>query len=127
MSAATHESISSASLNLRIREVEQRLARRQTLIRAGAATLGRDIREKLSSPIALLVAVGAGFAIGQFSQCKRAEPDADTERSTTRPSIFATVMDAYILARPIMAMLSPILQREPASDTGNNEAMGATP
>jgi hypothetical protein len=123
MSTTNRDSTRPAPLNQRIREAEQRLAGRQRSIGFRAAALGRNLREKLSSPITLLVAVGAGFAIGQFSKRKRAEPRADSDPPSTRPSIFATLMDAFTLATTVMAML-PAIRRQPVRDT---EATGETP
>ena len=123
MSTANRNSTRPASLNQRIREAERQLAGRQRSIGFRAAALGRSVRENLSSPIALLVAAGVGFAIGQFSKRKSAEPHAGTDPPSARPSIFATLMDAFTLASTVMAML-PAIRREPARDT---EATGETP
>ena len=123
MSTPNRDSTRPAPLNQRIREVEQQLAGRQRSIGFRAAALARNLREKLSSPITLLVAAGAGFAIGQFSKRKRAEPHTGTDPANTRPSIFATLMDAFSLATTVMAML-PAIRREPVRDP---EATGETP
>jgi hypothetical protein len=115
MPAADRKAREPVSLDRRIREVEVRLAGRQAAIGSRSAALGRNVRESLGSPIALLAAAGAGFAIGQFSKRKRAEPHADSAPASTRPSILATALDALTLATTVMALL-PAMRRAPARD-----------
>jgi hypothetical protein len=116
-SALNHDSTGPVSLDERIRQTERQLAGRQSSIGVRAAALGRSVRENLSSPIALLVAAGAGFAIGQYSKRKKAEPTAESEPSSVRPSIFATLMDAITLATTVLAMF-PAMRREPPGEAG---------
>jgi hypothetical protein len=106
-----------ASLDRRIRQAEQRLADRQRSTGVHAAALGRTLRGALSSPVTLLIAAGAGFALGQFSKRRgaRACPDGDPPRAGR--SIFATLMEAITLASTVMAIL-PARRREPARQTG---------
>jgi hypothetical protein len=81
------------------------------------------LRETLSSPLTLLVAAGVGFAIGKVSKRKSAKPHADSAPPSVRPSIFATLLEAFTLASTVMAML-PAMRRAPVRDT---EATGETP
>jgi hypothetical protein len=106
-----------ASLDRRIRETEQRLADRQRSAGVHAAALDRTLREGLSSPITLLIAAGAGFALGQFSRRRRARACPDGEPPRAGRSILAALMEALTLASTVMAML-PARRREPAGETG---------
>lgn len=116
MSTANSDSTRPASLDRRIRETEDRLARRRETVGFRAASLGRNLREKLSSPLAVLVAAGAGFAIGHFSRCNTAQTQADGDSGTPRQSVFATLLEAFTLASTVIAML-PVLRQEPADET----------
>lgn len=115
-SIARRDSPMPASLNRRIREAEQRLAGRQRSTGVHAAAVGRNLREGLSSPITLLIAAGAGFALGQLSKRKRAQARADSDPPRARVSIFAMLMEALPLATTVMGML-PALRREPARES----------
>lgn len=123
MSAAHRDSARPASLNQRIRESERQLAGRQRSLGLRAGALRRNLRQNLGSPIALIIAAGAGFAVGQFSKRKRAEAAPRSDPPSDRPSLFATLMDALTLATTVMAML-PAMRREPARDTAT---AGETP
>jgi hypothetical protein len=116
MSTASRNSTIPAPLNQRIREAEQQLAGRQRSLGICTAALGRNLRETLSSPLTLVVAAGAGFAIGKFSKRKRAEPRAERDPPSARPSIFVTLIDAITLAGTLVAML-PAIRREPVRAT----------
>lgn len=116
MSTANRDSTIPRSLNQRIYDVEQHLAGRQRSIGIRAGALGRDLREKLISPSGLLVAAGAGFAIGHFSKRKSRESHPAGEPASARPSIFATLLDGFTLAGTVMAMLPALRRRQPAGD-----------
>lgn len=109
---AGRESGPRVSLERRIREVEARLADRQRAVGAGAAALESGVRAAMTSPLALLAAVGAGFAIGQYSKRRRAAPQVASGPAVVRPSIFATLMEVLTLASTVMAIL-PALRRRP--------------
>lgn len=53
-----------ASLDQKIRMVEQRLMRRRASSRLHLATFRWQLRDRMTSPLALLLATGIGFALG---------------------------------------------------------------
>ncbi len=53
-----------ASLDQKIRMVEQRLMRRRASSRLRLATFRWQLRDRMTSPLALLLATGIGFAMG---------------------------------------------------------------
>lgn len=55
-------------------EVEQRIARRRAEIAHVAQATGRRAMQSLASPVALGIALGAGFLVGGFVNRKRREP-----------------------------------------------------
>jgi hypothetical protein len=110
-----------ATLNQRIRAVESRLGRRQRSVRLHAAGLHQNLREKLSNPVALLLAVGAGFALGQFTRHKRIEETASGDLAPASPSLFARLMEVLSLVSTIMALF-PANRSGPLPETeGNGE------
>jgi hypothetical protein len=69
---------SAVSLNSEIRAMEQRLHQRQLLFSLQTDAFKHCLREKISSPKMILIAAGAGFAIGYFSLRRHSEPTEGT-------------------------------------------------
>ncbi|MEO8135961.1 MAG: hypothetical protein ABI831_18540 [Betaproteobacteria bacterium] len=107
------------SLDVEIGDIELRLRSRRAASTLHAADIERKLRDKLSSPIALLVAAGAGFAAGRFGVFrKRHSPAAvDGQVVESGPGIDGAkllnrIMDGLTLAGTIMSML-PRRDRQP--------------
>ena len=120
----------SGSLNERVGEVEQRIAGRQKAIGERAATIFGSVREKLSSPVTLLLAVAGGIGLGYFTRHRMETgssraPDPKPDVVAVRPSIFATLLDAFTLVSTVLAMvpsfaaLVPSFRREPDVEAGD--------
>ena len=116
MATGKGDSTRPATLNQRIRLAERQLAERQRSIGICIGALGRNLREILRSPLTVLVAAGAGFGLGQFSKRQRQEPAPESEPVSARPSLFATLLDAFTLASSVMAMLPPLRRRFASDD-----------
>src|SRR5689334_22991745 len=74
----TQPSKSFAQTGTEIDAVEKRLYRRRADLRAHAGIVGQEVRVKLSSPVALIGAVGLGFAVAWFFPKRRAPEPADS-------------------------------------------------
>jgi len=120
MSARGRGAGRSTSLDKSIGEVEQRLADRRGSIGVRYRALGVNLREKLGSPIAFLIAAGTGFALGQFSKRKSAKSDLDSGTGRGRVWTFAMLLDAFSLASTVMAML-PVLRHARAHDAAGTD------
>ena len=115
------------SLDHEIHQIESRLRARRSLTTLHAEALQRSLREKLSSPLALAAAAGAGFAAGHFgvfrkkSVAEEIEDRIDDRPARERPGIdypglLSQIMNGLSLASSIMAML-PRQQAEPGYET----------
>jgi hypothetical protein len=86
-----------------------------------AAGLHKDLREKLSNPVALLLGVGAGFALGQFTRHQRVEESASGDLAPAGPSLFARLMEILSLVSTIMALFPPNRSEPLPEPEGNGE------
>ncbi len=114
------------SLDHEIGDIERRIRGRRAAATLHAAAVEQGVREKLSSPIALAVAAGAGFAAGHWgvfrkrSVEERADDIADeiaeaghdaanevksARRGIDGPGLLTQIMNGLSLASSIMAML----------------------
>ena len=120
----------SGSLNERVSDVEQRIAGRQKAIGERAATIFGSVREKLSSPITLLLAAAGGIGLGYFTRhrmetASSRAPDRGRDVVEVRPSILATLLNAFTLISTVLAMvpsfaaLVPSFRREPDVGAGD--------
>ena len=66
--------------------------------------LRRRLEETIGSPLALLAALGVGFAVGRFGPFRKTAPAAPGQRGD-RLSLIATVMDGLTLAGSLIALL----------------------
>lgn len=108
--APTSAAAKPGSLNRRVSDVEQRIAGRQKAFGERALTVLGSVREKLSSPVTLLLAVGGGIGLGYFMRHKMETASNRTrspapEAVAVRPSIFATLLDAFTLVSTVLAMV----------------------
>ena len=97
------------SLDRQISDVEERLALRRQSSKVHASALGQRLRDKLSSPVTLLIAAGVGFAAGHFNPFRKSGASARVDESGAgRHRLLATIMEALSLAGTLMAMLPAI-------------------
>lgn len=115
------------SLDTRICRAEERIASRRDALAARAAVVNGRVRGKLSSPLLIVVAAGAGFVFAQFRRHRRSERPDERERREDRPevvmkpSIFSTLTDALTLATTVLAMM-PLIRS--TAKEGVQEATG---
>ena len=128
--APTSAAVKPGSLNQRVSDAEQRITGRQKAIGERAVTVFGNVREKLNSPVTLLLAVGGGIGLGYFTRHRMETaasrpPDPEPEGVAGRPSIFATLLDAFTLVStvlaivPSLAALVPSFRREPDVEAGD--------
>ena len=105
--------LSYAELGTEIGALEQRLHRRWASTRLHAAAVNQDVRQVLSSPWALVGAVGLGFGVAWFFPRAKPEPaDAPHDSGATATS---SIVRALNLAGMVMSMF-------PASGSESGEA-----
>lgn len=95
-------SLSYAERGTEIGAVEQRLHRRWGDTRLHAAAVNHDVRQVLSSPFALIGAVGLGFGVAWFFPRAKPEP-ADSGRDKGA-SATSSILNALNLAGMVMSM-----------------------
>lgn len=103
-------------LETQIREVERRLAEQRLSASAHLAATKERLRNRLSSPVTLLVAFGGGIALGHFTSTPReraSQAPVRTERDTKSAGLLSMLVDALRLAAPIVAMLSAMNTSNP--------------
>jgi hypothetical protein len=94
--------LSYAELGSEIGAVEQRLHRRWASTRLHAAAVNQDVRQVLSSPWALVGAVGLGFGVAWFFPRAKPEPaDVPYDSGATATS---SIVSALNLAGMVMSM-----------------------
>ena len=109
------------SLNQRILEVEQRLVQGRTTLRMRAATARRQLRNRFSSPTALLLAAGIGFAAGYFNPAQKAKRGVGKVAKSARgAAILAAVAATLTQAGWVMGML-PALKTVPKPNSGDSD------
>lgn len=98
------------SLAEQIAATERRLLNRQQLIGLRRTLLTQHIRDKMTSPVALLVAGGAGFIIGDLTRSKpRQGPDGEPLPRTS--PIMEMVDNVVGWVRPIfLAEMGKVMQ-----------------
>ena len=109
------------SLNQQILKVEQRLIQGRTTLRMRAATARQQLRNMFSSPTALLLAAGIGFAAGYFNSAQKAKRAAGKAAKSARAAaILATVAATLTQAGWVMGML-PALKTVPKPNSGDSD------
>ena len=97
MSADTHASKSYAEQGVEIEAIDKRLYRRRADMRAHAGIVGQQVRAKLSSPVALIGAVGLGFAVAWFFP-KRREPEPADSPNDAGAATTSSILNLLNLA-----------------------------
>ncbi len=100
----------SASLEQQIGAVQLRLAQHQAMAVSHASATRQLLREKLSSPLVLLAAAAAGFAIYRFNPLRRAKPDASM-KSAGAAATWTQLLDALPLVTALVSLL-PTLNKK---------------
>jgi len=95
-------SLSFAEKGTAIAAVEQRLQRRWDDTRVHAAALNSDIRGVLSSPVALVAAVGVGFGVAWAFP--RAKPEPAESTSDKGAGVTTSILNALNFAGMVMSM-----------------------
>jgi len=115
---ADKKGLSYAELGTKIGAVEQRLHRRWASTRLHAAAVDQDVRQVLSSPWALVGAVGVGFGVAWFFPRAKPEPaDSPHDSGATATS---SIVSALNLAGMVMSMF-PALGTGGAGDADSSE------
>jgi len=95
----------SGSLEHQIDATERRLALRYCESTAHAAALKTGVRKKLSSPMALLLATGVGFALGQITAKREKKPvTGPSEIAANRFFTPTGLLQMVSLAGSVMAL-----------------------
>ena len=96
----------SVSLDQQIRDLEQRLEQRRQSSTLHAAALKRSLRQKVRSPVTLLLAGAVGFALGLVVPLgKLGRPAHKDSKSAGGATVLAVTMDALTLVGAVMALL----------------------
>jgi hypothetical protein len=91
-------------LTRQIEQLERELAQARTAVRAQVLAFDDLLRAKLASPVALIVAVGTGFVLGQTASAAPAAPAA------TRWARLALVLEQIRLASSLETSLTGLLR-----------------
>ena len=98
------------SLAEQIAETERRLLNRQQLIGLRRSLLNQHVRQKITSPAALLVAGGVGFIIGDLTRGERKKGPLGEELPRTSP-LMEVVDNVVGWVRPIfLAEMGKVMQ-----------------
>jgi len=94
-----------ASLDQQIRMVEQRLLQRRASSASHFALFRWQLREKLTSPLVLLLAGGIGFAMGPSKRSKPAESSAAASAGNAAIRFLPTMFSMVSLAGSVMTLV----------------------
>lgn len=89
------------SLDEKIRIVEQRLMRRRASSRVRLATFRWQLRDRMTSPLALLLAAGIGFAMGG----SKGSGSAETPPGAGGAQFLSTMLSMVSLTGSVMTLL----------------------
>jgi hypothetical protein len=96
--------VRSAPLAAQIDRAELQLRHRQRQVGTHAARLRETALQRLTSPLALLLAGGVGFVAGDFAMRTPTTPAA---KSDTRSGWFAGALSLLAVIRSVVAMFPP--------------------
>ncbi|HUF21428.1 MAG TPA: hypothetical protein VMP00_11850 [Burkholderiales bacterium] len=91
------------SLTVQVMQAEMQLLRRRQRIGECASALGRRVRRRLTSPVALLLAAGVGFAAGFFGRRPVAAPGNEAPTRAFRNRLFAGALHLFGVARALFS------------------------
>lgn len=107
-------STASGSIDHRIDAIEARIALRRTAASAHRDELHAAMRNKLTSPLALVLAAATGFAIGQLARPRDKLADNATPASSAGVPLLSTALSLVNLigsVSTILARLKPQARR----------------
>lgn len=108
----------SAPLEQRIETIEKRIALRQASVSTHRAELEAAIGNKLTSPLVLVLAAGAGFAIGQIARRLPADGGDTAPGMVHTAPLLSTLLSVMSLVGPVTAIMARIKPRaRAATDT----------
>ena len=93
-----------ASLSVRVTLAEERVLVRRQMVRTRMAVLGRTLRIRLGSPVALLWAGGLGFAAAELTR-RPVRASGKVERPRARP---VTLIDRVLKLMTFVRTLSSV-------------------
>lgn len=100
------------SLERQISEMERIVRARQRIVGERTAHVARRIRQKISSPIILLAALGSGVLIDRLIALISRRTGKSAPGSSSRPGMFTRLMEIIVLARTLLATWpATVLQR----------------
>lgn len=121
MSRATEPpATSNALLDQKIAELERRLQGNRRLSKQRSHALVKGIRDSFTSPLALLIAAGTGFAAHRFDLLHRPKPDSNSPAATgASDSLLDGMIRAFSLAATVVALL-PDAAPSPADEAATS-------
>lgn len=107
MTAETQNGTSDdASLDRQIRAVEQRLMRHRASSSLRLATFRRQLRDRMTSPLVLLMATGIGFAMGQSGRSTPARSSsAEAPPGAGGIQLLSTMLSMVSLTGSVMTLI----------------------
>jgi hypothetical protein len=119
------------SLATQIQVAENQILNRQRLVNISAANLNQKIRQQLTTPASLLLAIGLGYILGELTQkgprsqmggTANKPQAAEISPLTTALRLVTSVHSLY-MALPIAWIMKSFQQRKPPeSDSGRRRA-----
>lgn len=94
-----------ASLDQQIRAVEQRLLRRRASSSVRLTLLRSQLRESMTSPLALLLAAGTGFAMGPSKEPSSAQSSTSASPGDAASRFLPTMVSMISLAGSVMTLV----------------------
>lgn len=94
----------STSLTQQIRVVEQRLLRRRAASRLRLARCTSQLRESITSPLALLLAAAIGFALGPSTGSRSAASSAKASRRVSGLRLLPAAVSMLSMAGSMMSL-----------------------
>ncbi|MGL1833640.1 hypothetical protein ACKVEX_08540 [Rhodocyclaceae bacterium SMB388] len=93
-----------ASLDQQIRIVEQRMIRHRASSKARLVLFRAQLRDRMTSPLALLLAAGVGFAMGPSRVSKHAQPPAEAPPRADGVQLLSTIVSWVSLTGSVMTL-----------------------
>ena len=114
-------------LRVQIMTIERRILERQGNLMSRGRAIEQNIRQRLSSPVSLLLAVGVGFFAENLTrrkaQVKQSSLPNRRKFSSEQPGLLSRIIKAIAVTRAFLAALPPWLiavpkftRRQPNSD-----------
>ncbi|HRP76328.1 MAG TPA: hypothetical protein PKZ27_12045 [Rhodocyclaceae bacterium] len=106
MTAETQNgTLDDASLDRQIRVVEQRLMRHRASSSLRLATFRRQLRDRMTSPLVLLMATGIGFAMGQSRRATPVRSSPEAPPGAGGIQLLSTMLSMVSLTGSVMTLI----------------------